>query len=83
MARVIDSRHIGNEESRNTPGKNRERIPGIDEGTPGLTGVRRVTCRVKSPDFSCRLYFIQFAGKIEAFFCLKKNIPSLIRNIRV
>jgi len=27
--------------------------------------------------FLCRLYFIQIAGKIEAFFCLKKNIPPL------
>jgi hypothetical protein len=27
--------------------------------------------------FLCRLYFIQIAGKIEAFFCPKKNIPPL------
>jgi hypothetical protein len=27
--------------------------------------------------FLCRLYFIRIAGKIEAFFCLQKNIPPL------
>jgi hypothetical protein len=27
--------------------------------------------------FFSRLYFIQVAGKIEAFLCLQKNIPSL------
>jgi hypothetical protein len=72
--------------SRSQPRRERPSIetcgpsrPPYSVGEHSASGFWRVACRVKSPGFLSRLYFIQMAGKIEAFFCLKKNIPSLIR----